>query len=569
MVGESLGSFKIDGTLGEGAMGVVYRATHEATGRAAAVKVVHKEIAQRGKAYERFQREAEILKQFRHPNIVRFYALGRFQGTSYIAMEFVQGVTLERVLADRGELPWQEVVDLGIQICDALHYAHEHGVVHRDLKPSNLMVTEAGEIKLTDFGIAKDLDKTALTATGRTLGTAAYMAPEQIRDTALVSHKTDLYALGVVLYQMLTGRPPFDGSSAVSLMHAHLNEPAPRPSAKLAEIPKALDNLVVQLMAKAPPDRPWDAAAASDTLTKIREKASRGETVPMVWATQGADTRSTDAGKKPKKGGKTSAGAKQGWRGWGLREGVSKADRERLLGTAALLAALLAVSGVIAYMVWPPGMPYLYKNARRLMASADRHHWYEARDNFLEPLDHRFPDHPYKQATRDWRDKILLADVEGRARVLQSAANTALNRPNDKAEERFVEYYALASAAKKRGDDLAAAAVYDELAHQYRPDDRNERAWFLLSRKRAENTRAVISQRRGLVGKLLAQAAAAAAAGRPREAVSIRAEVLQRFGSYSDLADLLGPAPPDSPPAPPDDAQKPKPAIDPVPHRNP
>ena len=134
------------------------------------------------------------------------------------------GVTLEKTLQDRERLPWREVVELGIQICDALHYAHERGVVHRDLKPSNLMVTNDGKIKLTDFGIAKDLDKTALTATGRTLGTAAYMAPEQIRGTPAVSHKTDLYALGIVLYQMLVGKPAFEGSSPVVLMHCHLNE---------------------------------------------------------------------------------------------------------------------------------------------------------------------------------------------------------------------------------------------------------------------------------------------------------------------------------------------------------
>ena len=143
---------------------------------------------------------------------MRFLAVGRFRGTSYIAMEYIQGVTLEKILQDRGSLPWQEVVELGIQICDALQYAHDKGMIHRDLKPSNLMVTNDGKIKLTDFGIAKDLDKTALTATGRTLGTAAYMAPSRFGAPAL-SHKTDLYALGIVLYQMLVGKPAFEGSS--------------------------------------------------------------------------------------------------------------------------------------------------------------------------------------------------------------------------------------------------------------------------------------------------------------------------------------------------------------------
>src|SRR5215218_6696562 len=244
-------------------MGVVYRATSETTGKLAAVKVIGAEFSQKSKSYERFRRESEILQQFRHPNIVRFLALGRYQGTSYFAMEYVAGETLEQMLRRRGPIPWREMVDLSIQICDALHYAHEHGVVHRDLKPSNLMISEKGQIKLTDFGIAKDLDATALTATGRTLGTAAYMAPEQIRGTPEISHKTDLYALGIVFYQMLTGRPAYEGASAVVLMHCHLTQPAPRPSAKVAEIPVALDKLIVQLMAKDPADRPWDAAAVA------------------------------------------------------------------------------------------------------------------------------------------------------------------------------------------------------------------------------------------------------------------------------------------------------------------
>ena len=133
MIGENLGSFRIESILGTGAMGVVYRAVNEASGKTAAVKVINGETSQKGKAYERFRREAEILQQFRHPNIVRFLALGRYKGTSYFAMEYVDGVTLEEILKQRGALPWLEVVDLSIQICDALHYAHEHGVVHRDL----------------------------------------------------------------------------------------------------------------------------------------------------------------------------------------------------------------------------------------------------------------------------------------------------------------------------------------------------------------------------------------------------------------------------------------------------
>lgn len=272
MIGQNLGSFRIETKLGDGSMGVVYQAISEATGKPAAVKIIKGAISPGNKIYERFRRESEILKEFRHPNIVRFLGLGRCKGTSYFAMEFVDGETLEKMLESRGTLPWREVADLGIQLCEALHYAHARNIIHRDLKPSNLMVTEAGQVKLTDFGIAKDLDADALTANGSTLGTAAYMATEQIKGTPAVSPKTDLYALGAVLYEMLVGKTPYEGNAAIAVMRAHLLEPVPRPSAKVAGIPAAFDDLIVKLMAKDPAQRPADAAAVAKDLTNLRNK---------------------------------------------------------------------------------------------------------------------------------------------------------------------------------------------------------------------------------------------------------------------------------------------------------
>ncbi len=253
-------------------------------------------------------------------------------------------------------------------MCDALHYAHEHGVVHRDLKPSNLMVTADGKIKLTDFGIAKDLDATALTATGRTLGTAAYMSPEQIRGTPAVSHKTDLYALGVVLYQMLVGKPPFEGTTPVVLMHCHLNEPPPRPSAKLAEIPKKLDELIVTLMAKSPADRPWDAAAVAAKLTELRDKADRGAPVAMVWPSSGPPRPNQRVqARLPKPAAPPShppnaPGRKKRKAGASTRSSRSRSDLEggsswlnrSTLETGLLALALVAIGGFIAYWFGPP-----------------------------------------------------------------------------------------------------------------------------------------------------------------------------------------------------------------------
>jgi serine/threonine-protein kinase len=551
-IGERLGSFRIDSVVGSGAMGVVYRGTNEKTGRTVAVKVVGTEFAQGGKIRDRFEREAEILQQFRHPGIVRFFAVGRFRGTSYIAMEFVQGVTLEKIILDRGDLPWREVVELGIQICDALQYAHEHGVVHRDLKPSNLMVTADGKIKLTDFGIAKDLDATALTATGRTLGTAAYMAPEQIKGTPPVSHKTDLYAFGVVLYQMLTGKPPFEGNSPVVLMHSHLNEPAPRPSAKVHEIPKALDELVVNLMAKAPADRPWDAAAVGVKLTELRDKAQSGAPIAMVWPSAGqapgkssrvvpaGTSTPASASERPRRKTRKTGAQRALFGRDGSADGSGSPWLSRsTLETGLLVLALLAIGGFITYWVWPPSAKYLYEQAKVLMASSRRADWRTAVEEYINPLDKRFPTHPYREQTRAWRDEILLDDAENRAKVITSGLEISMAKPANLAERKFVIHHQLAAEAHSRGDDRSAILRWNELANDLHPDDPDERQWYLLARRLIDQIEAEINDRRQYVEKQLQLAETALLSGRPNEAINIRSKLADQFRGYTDLADIL------------------------------
>src|SRR5439155_14271796 len=163
LVGQRVGPFEIEKQLGSGAMGTVYRARYK-SGQRVALKVMALGLGDNETALARFEREAKVLKQLSHPNIVRFYIGSRFQGAPFYAMEYVEGESLDQALKRRGRLTWEEVSDLGRQICAALQHAHEHGIVHRDLKPSNLMITADGTLKLTDFGIAKDLDVTQLTA---------------------------------------------------------------------------------------------------------------------------------------------------------------------------------------------------------------------------------------------------------------------------------------------------------------------------------------------------------------------------------------------------------------------
>lgn len=546
MIGDKLGPFTITDKLGAGAMGVVYRATWEPSGQVVAVKVIHHDHAAKANAAERFDRESDILKQFRHPNIVRHIGVGfsRARNLQYYAMEYVPGKTLEQILEERGSLPWPEVITFGVQIAEALEYAKERGIVHRDLKPSNLMVTRQGQVKLTDFGIAKDLDRTALTADGRTLGTAAYMAPEQIRGTPEISHKTDLYALGCLLYQMLTGRTPFEGKSAMVLMHKHLDEPPPRPSERNPEIPLALDKLVVQLMAKNRDDRPWDAQVVVGTLTELHAKQVRNEPVPMVFGDPSANpTRlGTGATAEPPGPPTSTRRTRRGSHGRGRTPNEAGSTSRGWYEVAGLLAALVLLGSLIGYLLWPPSAEYLHRKAGEAMASELRADWIFARDRYLNVLDRRHPDHPYKNDVRAWRDQILLGDVKRRARILESPGLTGAPEPRNLGEAEFLRTLA-ANRLDEEGDQFETIAIrWREMAGRLAPETEEERGWRLLAIQRADEARAKQERRRQEIRGLLNEAAEAYEFGRYDRAAEIHARIVRDHEAHADVSDLVAEA---------------------------
>ncbi|MEO2091349.1 MAG: serine/threonine-protein kinase, partial [Gemmataceae bacterium] len=232
-----------------------------------------------------FERESAILKQLRHPHIVRLYGTGRFRCTPYIAMEFIDGEPLDRALARRGRLGWEEVLGYAKQLCQALRHAHEKGIIHRDLKPSNLMITKDGTLKLADFGIAKDEDVTALTGANSTIGTAAYMSPEQCRGSKVLTAKSDLYSLGVVLYELITGKKPFYADTSMDMFLKHVNDTPIRPSKLVADLPVWVDNLILHLMEKSSDARPLDAATVGQLIGVIEEKVRNQQSAGVDAAT--------------------------------------------------------------------------------------------------------------------------------------------------------------------------------------------------------------------------------------------------------------------------------------------
>jgi eukaryotic-like serine/threonine-protein kinase len=251
------GRYRIKHRIGSGGMADVYLADDTHLGREVALKILHRRFAQDQEFVERFRREAASAAGLQHPNVVAVFDRGGHDGTYYIAMEHLRGRTLKDVLAAEAPLPQEQAIDYAVQILHAAGFAHRRGVIHRDFKPHNVIVDEEGNAKVTDFGIARR-GASEMTETGSIMGTAQYLSPEQAQGHA-VTASSDLYSIGVMLYEMLTGRLPFEGDSAVSVALKHLSEPPPPPSQLRPDLNPALETVVLGALTKDPAQR-WQSA---------------------------------------------------------------------------------------------------------------------------------------------------------------------------------------------------------------------------------------------------------------------------------------------------------------------
>jgi tRNA A-37 threonylcarbamoyl transferase component Bud32 len=254
MIGKIIGNYRIVEKIGEGGMGAVYRAVDLMLEREVAIKAIRPELARDDEIVARFRTEARILARIHHPAIATIYSFFDAGDDLFLAMEFVHGRSLARVLQQQSALPWQRAVSLLAAAMGGIEQAHRQGIVHRDLKPENLMITDAGEVKVMDFGIARATGSSRLTRTGLLVGTLRYMAPEQIRGEE-VDQRTDIYALGAVLYEMLTGRVPFDDGSDYAVLKAHVEENPRAPILAVPDLPQWLDRATLRALAKDPDDR--------------------------------------------------------------------------------------------------------------------------------------------------------------------------------------------------------------------------------------------------------------------------------------------------------------------------
>ena len=262
------GRYRVLSRLGAGGMADVFLAEDQQLGRKVALKLLHRRFAEDPGFVERFRREAQAAAGLQHPNVVSVYDRGSFDDTYYIAMEYLPGRTLKQLIRDEAPLDPVRAIDITIQILKAARFAHRRGVIHRDLKPQNVIIDETDHAKVTDFGIAR-AGASDMTETGSIMGTAQYLSPEQAQGHA-VSAGSDLYSIGVVLYELLTGRVPFDAEAAVTIAIKHVSETPTPPSAFNPSIPPELEQVVMWALNKGPAERPLDADQFIAALEQVR-----------------------------------------------------------------------------------------------------------------------------------------------------------------------------------------------------------------------------------------------------------------------------------------------------------
>jgi beta-lactam-binding protein with PASTA domain/tRNA A-37 threonylcarbamoyl transferase component Bud32 len=264
------GRYEIDSVLGQGGMAKVFRGTDQVLGRTVAIKVLSPQFADDAQFVARFRREAQAAAALNHPNIVGVFDTGSQGDVNFIVMEYVEGRTLRDVIRGEGPLHPQRAVEIADSVAKALESAHEAGMVHRDIKPGNIMLTSDGEVKVMDFGIARTSTGDTLTQTAAVLGTASYLSPEQAQGQS-VDLRSDIYSLGCVLYEMVTGRPPFSGDSPVAIAYKHVKDDPAAPSQINPDVPGDLEAVILKSMAKNPANRYQTAAELRKDLERLMQ----------------------------------------------------------------------------------------------------------------------------------------------------------------------------------------------------------------------------------------------------------------------------------------------------------
>jgi len=288
------GRYELLSVIGEGGMSTVYKARDKVLDRIVAVKILRSEFASDKGFVEKFKSEALAVASFSHPNIVNIYDVGQENDVHYIVMEFVDGKTLKEIIREQSPLPVEQAVDIAIGVCDGVHHAHEKGIIHRDIKPHNILITEQGMVKVADFGIAQAISTSTITYGKNIVGSVHYFSPEQARGEA-INRTADIYSIGCVLFEMLTGKVPFNADSPITVALRHIHDEPPSPRSINPDIPEELEGIIFKAMAKEPGKRFQTAQEMRNTLLAIGK-----ETQAAAAAFKAGDKRGLLPGKTKK-----------------------------------------------------------------------------------------------------------------------------------------------------------------------------------------------------------------------------------------------------------------------------
>jgi serine/threonine-protein kinase len=505
---EQLGPYRIGRKLGRGGMGTVFEGLDPQTGQRVAVKVLSPNLAQEEGFRDRFELEIESLKKLRHPGIVRLYGYGEQDGHLFYSMELVDGTNLEDELRAGRRFDWREVTRLSVELCRALKHAHDHGVIHRDLKPANLLLTPDGQIKLTDFGIARQFGQTHLTGGGGVLGTAEYMAPEQA-DGKQVTSQCDLYSLGCVMYALLSGRPPFRASGLPQMLHLQ-RFAEPEPVGRFApQTPRELERIVDKLLTKDPRERFANAAVLGrrleamerglslldgerkfsvgeaeeegdlDPLAETRIAGSAGAAAEPARATDGRRgatptdrhdderrlTISTGAG--PKRRFTTIEEERE------RERQRSKEDEPSIFSpqTIALITSILALAGIVWYFLQPASADTIYGRIEEAVTVAGDDGLLRVEDD-INHFMQRFGNDKRAAAVRGYAEKIAVMRTE---RKMDRVARTkGGNEPLAPVERDYLEAISYVNSDPDRAAAKLKALVtlYDDRSSASAPAQR-------------------------------------------------------------------------------------------------
>ena len=496
LVGKELGPYLIDKELGSGAMGTVFRAKHKTSGARVAIKLMSLALGSSDAALGRFTREIAIIRQLDHPNVVKYINSGKYHGSPFIIMEYIDGESLDHIFHRKKRLSWEEVVEVGIHLCAGLQHAHDKGIIHRDLKPSNLMILKDGTVKLTDFGIAKDTDVTALTAANSTVGTAAYMSPEQCRGVRDITAKTDLYSMGIMFYELLTGRKPFIGETAMEVFLQHANKTDyRRPQDFVMDIPIWLDTLIVQLMEKEPAKRPLSAKAVAEALQLIKDKVAAQRSAGVEAVTK----RRIDKSAGDKKIDKEDTEIARAIAGKKKKKAPPIYTRGWFTILALSMIALCLSMCLYFVFVKAPDPERLYEQARTMMASNDLSELKAAREGPLADFLRYHPKHDKVTQIQQWAD---LADFKIRERQMHNTRNRKIDPTATDARETELARRALDDEESGRLAD--AANLWEQLSKKKEHPNADIHIWALVGEHYLQDLKKVEDDYHQLAIKLIA-----------------------------------------------------------------